>query len=84
MFSQDKYKLCIVANAVRDRAQANIIENFARIVKRYLGLTPHILGYLPYEPLMDQAISSRTPFVVKYPQSAYVRGMREIVKNIYY
>lgn len=81
-FERQKYKLCIVANAVRDKSQLAIIENFAKVVKRYLGLSPAILGYLPFEVTMDQAIMARVPFIIKNPSGAYQRCMESIVHNI--
>jgi flagellar biosynthesis protein FlhG len=81
-FEREKYKLCIVANAVRDKNQLTIIENFAKVVKRYLGLTPTILGYLPFEMTMDQAIIARVPFIVKNPGGAYKRCIESIATNI--
>jgi flagellar biosynthesis protein FlhG len=81
-FERQKYKLCIVANAVHDKSQLVIIENFAKVVKRYLGLTPAILGYLPFEVTMDQAIIQRVPFVIKNPTGAYQRCMEEIATNL--
>jgi flagellar biosynthesis protein FlhG len=81
-FIKQRYKLCIVANAVHDKSQLTIIDNFAKVVKRYLGLTPTVLGYLPFETTMDQAIIQRVPFVIKNPTGAYHRCMEAIAANI--
>jgi flagellar biosynthesis protein FlhG len=81
-FAQQRYRLCLVANAVRDRNQLRIIENFSKVVKRYLGLTPALLGYLPFEISMDYAITQRVPFIIKNPTGAYQRCMQGIAKNI--
>ncbi|MBN1131339.1 MAG: P-loop NTPase [Chitinispirillaceae bacterium] len=77
-FAKRAYKLCLVTNAVHDPGQLRIIENFAKVVKRYLGLTPTILGHLPFEVTMDQAIVQRVPFVVKNPDGQYQRSMERI------
>lgn len=81
-FAAERYKMCIVANSVRSPAQGTVIENFCKIVKRYLGLTPSILGLLPFESRMDNAIAQRLPFVVKYPGSEYEMELNRIVKKI--
>jgi flagellar biosynthesis protein FlhG len=81
-FVRRAYKLCIVTNAVHDPGQLRIIENFAKVVKRYLGLTPTILGHLPFEVTMDQAIVQRVPFIVKNPDGQYKQCMERIVANI--
>ena len=74
--------MCLLANCVRNQAQAEVIEKFSKIIKRYLGLTPQQLGNLPYEQAMDTAIAQRTPFVVKYPASGYMIQLQEIAKRI--
>lgn len=81
-FSADKFKMCIVGNCVRNPAQQQVFDRFAKIVKRYLGLSPRIVGYLPYEERMDIAITHRTPLVVKYPQSPYLGAMQDIVQSL--
>jgi hypothetical protein len=59
-----------------------VIERFAKIVKRYLELSPIILGILPYETNMDTAITLRLPFITKYPDSTYAKSILSIVKGI--
>jgi MinD-like ATPase involved in chromosome partitioning or flagellar assembly len=81
-FSPERYKLCVIANAVRNVAQASVTEKFVKIVKRYLSLSIRELGSLPYEPMMDAAICQRVPFIVKYPESLYAANMREIARLI--
>jgi flagellar biosynthesis protein FlhG len=81
-FERRKYKLCLAANAVHDKSQLTIIDNFAKVVKRYLGLTPMMLGYLPFEVTMDQAIIQRVPFIVKNPAGQYQRCMQSIAAAI--
>ena len=82
LFTKENYRLCLVANSIKNEQQAMAIEKFAKVVKRYLDLSPLILGVLPYEPEMDIAISQRTPFIVKYPQSGYAKAMHSIVASI--
>lgn len=81
-FAEDKYKLGIVLNAVRDAQQYAIADKFTRIVKRYLGINVVTIGTLPYERYMDAAIVQRTPFIVKYPDSGYTQNMRKIAESL--
>jgi MinD-like ATPase involved in chromosome partitioning or flagellar assembly len=67
-------KSCFTANL-------GVAEKFAKLVKRYLWLNLKILGTLPYEQLMNTAIMKRTPFVVKYPESEYMKIMHMIAKK---
>lgn len=76
-------KFCIISNCLKTTGQSVITEKFAKIVKRYLTLNVTVLGNLPFEIFMDKAISERTPFIVKYPNSEFVTEMNEIVKRIF-
>ncbi len=75
-------KFCIVSNSIKTTGQSIVSEKFAKIVKRYLTLNVSVLGNLPFEIFMDRAISERTPFMVKYPESEYSNAMKNIMKKI--
>jgi len=75
-------KFCIVSNSIKTTGQSMVSEKFAKIVKRYLTLNVSVLGNLPFEIFMDRAISERTPFMVKYPESEYSNAMKNIMKKI--
>ncbi len=75
-------KFCIVSNNIKTTGQSMVSEKFAKIVKRYLTLNVSVLGNLPFEIFMDRAISERTPFMVKYPDSDYTVAMNGIMKKI--
>ena len=81
-FSDNNYRMYIVANSVHDPELLPVADKFAKLVKRYLDLNLKILGNLPYEQLMNTAITKRTPFVIKYPESEYMKIMQVIAKNI--
>ena len=76
-------KFCIISNCLKTTGQSVVTEKFAKIVKRYLTLNVTVLGNLPFEIFMDKAISERTPFIVKYPNSEFVTEMNEIVNRIF-
>jgi len=82
-FSQAVNRVFLVVNAVRSPHQFNIAERFVRIIKRYLTLDIKVLGALPYEERMDEAITARTPFVVKFPHSGYAKGLAHIIENLH-
>ncbi len=75
-------KFCIVSNGIKANGQTVVAEKFAKIVKRYLTLNITVLGTLPFEMSMDQAIQDRTPFIIKYPDSKFVNQMQDIVNKI--
>jgi flagellar biosynthesis protein FlhG len=82
LFLEGVSKMFIVANSVKTSEQNLVPEKFARIVKRYLALNLEVLGTLPYEPTMDNAIVNRVPFVVKNPDSFFTKKMFEILEKI--
>ena len=72
----------LVINAVRSARQFNISDRFVRIIKRYLTLDMQVLGALPFEMQMDDAIMARTPFIIKYPASGYAKGLEHIASKL--
>ena len=72
----------LVVNKVRTREQREVIDRFARIVKRYLMLNLRAGGALPLEPEMDKSITERTPFIQQNPEGTYAQAMDEIIINL--
>jgi flagellar biosynthesis protein FlhG len=81
-FLQKHVQMYIVANNMRSPQQISVTEKFARIIKRYLTLDMSILGGLPYEPRMNQALAKRTPLVKLYPDSEYAAALNDIIHNL--
>lgn len=75
LFKRNVYKdgtqLFMVMNSIKNRNQIQVGNRFAEIIKKHLFIDSKIIGNLPYDPYMDQAISERTPFILKYPDSEY-------------
>ena len=82
LFLEGVCKMFIVVNSVKNQSQLQVADKFSRIVKRYLALNMDVLGTLPYEAAMDETVINRTPFVAKYPESAYTKGIADIVAKI--
>ncbi|MBN1576548.1 MAG: P-loop NTPase [Chitinispirillaceae bacterium] len=72
----------VVINRVRSKEQEEIIDRFARVVKRYLMLNLRFGGFLPFEPDMDKSIIARTPFIMQFPDSPYAKAMESIILNL--
>jgi flagellar biosynthesis protein FlhG len=79
---QSATKLLLVANSVKSASQKDVAEKFVKIVKRYLSLQMQVLGNLPHENAMDEAIVARTPFIAKFPSSLYTTSMNEIAARV--
>jgi flagellar biosynthesis protein FlhG len=82
LFLEGVCRMFIVANSVKNAEQNQVADKFARIIKRYLALNMEVLGTLPFESTMDDAVISRTPFVTKNPDSYYTKRMSDIVSKI--
>jgi flagellar biosynthesis protein FlhG len=82
LFLEGVCKMYVVVNSVKNKSQIPVAEKFCRIIKRYLALNMEVLGVLPYEQAMDDSVINRTPFVVKYPDSPYAKGVADIVAGI--
>ncbi len=82
LFLEGVCKMFVVVNSVKNQSQIQVAEKFCRIIKRYLALNIEVLGVLPYETAMDDSVINRTPFVAKYPQSPYAKGVADIIARI--
>jgi flagellar biosynthesis protein FlhG len=82
LFLEGVCKMFLVVNSLKNQSQVQVAEKFARIVKRYLALNMEVLGLLPFEASMDDAVIKRTPFVIKYPESGYTKGIADIIAKI--
>jgi flagellar biosynthesis protein FlhG len=75
-------QIYLIANLIKTPQQFDVADRFVRIVKRYLSLDMKVLGALPFELCMDEAIVSRIPFVIKFPHNGYSKGLRHIAQNM--
>jgi flagellar biosynthesis protein FlhG len=81
LFLEGVCRMFVVANAIKTTSQKEVAEKFTRIVKRYLALNIEVLGTLPYEHAMDETVINRIPFVAKYPDSGFAKGIIEIIER---
>jgi flagellar biosynthesis protein FlhG len=82
LFLEDVCKMFIVINSVKDAGQNEAAEKFARIIKQDLALSIGVLGTLPYEAALENGEINRVPFVSRYPDSGYARGLSGIIAGI--
>lgn len=86
LFKKEVYKegtqLFVVMNSIKNSNQIQVGEKFAEIIKKHLFLETKIIGNLPYDHYMDYAISSRIPFILKYPDSNYTLELIKTSNNL--
>ena len=54
----------LVLNMVKNKKDLLVIEKFSEIVKKYLNVTIHYIGYLIYEERVRDSIRTMNPFVL--------------------
>ena len=82
LFLEGVCRMSLVVNSVKNSAQNAAGDNFARLIKQEFSLTMEILGALPFEPAMNNAVINHIPFVIKNPESPYAKKMSDIVSKI--
>ncbi|MCP3660962.1 MAG: MinD/ParA family protein [Gammaproteobacteria bacterium] len=61
----------VVANLVKDRHEAReAIRHFSGVVRKYLGIKVHALGFVTKDPLLADSVSHGQPLGVLYPTSS--------------
>ena len=83
LFDPKNLQLFTVINRLQNTNHMKIGENFIKIVKRYLSIDITLLGVLPYEKKMDEAIIQRIPVCIKYPQCAYSNGLMKCLQKLF-
>lgn len=68
---QENLKVNLLANMVRDRAEAKrVYDRISAVSRRFLGLSIRDAGYVVADPRVGAAVRSRIPFVIADPQCA--------------
>ncbi|MGD9200035.1 MAG: P-loop NTPase [Chitinispirillia bacterium] len=84
LFDPKNLQLFTVINRLQNTNHMKIGENFVKIVKRYLSIDITLLGILPFEKKMDEAIIQRVPICIKYPQCAYSNGVTKCLQTFFF
>jgi len=71
-------RIVLVPNKIRHENQIEIIENFSKIVKKYLSLDCIISSPIPWEEGVEKTVVEGTPFAFKYPQTSYGKAFSSI------
>ena len=82
LFLEGVCRMSIVVNSVKNADQNEAGDKFARLIKRDLSLNMEVLGTLPFEAAMDDAVINRIPFVIKNPESLYTKKISDIASRI--
>ncbi len=73
----------IVVNLVRGEAEAlAVFDRMAMACRRFLRLTPHFAGYIPFDDRVSASIRSRSPLMVQMPQCPAGRAITRLAKGL--
>lgn len=73
----------IVNMAVNDAQVRAVATKLGNVARQYLGRNLSLLGYLPRDPHVSQAVMQSTPFVLQYPQAPASRCITEMAARLH-
>lgn len=72
----------LVVNKVADTEEGRFTaEKIQKAAKRFLDLDIEVIGYLPDDSHVTQAVKQQIPFTAAYPHSVVSRGMKRLVSR---
>lgn len=68
----------VVNRAPDERIAMDAWERFRFASHKFLGHTPELIGWIPADPAVPQAVQMRKPAVISYPDCAAVQSMKRV------
>lgn len=68
----------VVNRAPDERIAMDAWERFRFASHKFLGHTPELIGWIPADPAVPQAVQMRKPAVISYPDCAAVKSMKRV------
>lgn len=73
----------LIVNMVANQAQAKAVATkLAGVSQQYLGRTLTLLGYLPRDPHVSQAVMQSRPFMLQYPNAPVTKYMQVLASRL--
>jgi flagellar biosynthesis protein FlhG len=79
---QDLSVRLVVNRAHNDFAARHTANRLANAVNKFLSTEPEFIGWVPSDPIVEQAARERRPFVEKYPGSMPSRAIISLANRI--
>jgi flagellar biosynthesis protein FlhG len=80
-YGKKKFQL-IVNNVKSQKEGRETSKSIGAVLKRFLHITPALLGILPKDTQVVQAIRKQTPFLINTPDCRAAKGIRQIADKI--
>ncbi len=68
----------VVNRAPDERIAMDAWERFRGAAHKFLGHTPELIGWVPADPAIPQAVQMRQPAVISYPESPAARAFKRV------
>ncbi len=68
----------VVNRAPDERIAMDAWERFRGAAHKFLGHTPELIGWVPADPAIPQAVQMRQPAVISYPESGAARALKRV------
>ena len=68
----------VVNRAPDERIAMDAWERFRFASHKFLGHTPELIGWIPADPAVPQAVQMRKPAVISYPDCAAVKSIKRV------
>ena len=76
------FQLFLIANMVKGSGDLKSAEIIRSVCHDFLSIHPEILGHVPYDSLVETAVSQMTPFPQHGKKSKAVAGLEEIAARV--
>lgn len=77
-----KMSFGLVINQVRDDEDKKLGQNIRSVCQQYFGIAPTILGVIPHDNVVWQAVKKREAVVKAFPNSAVAEALRKMVDDL--
>jgi len=78
-----KGKIFIIVNMVTNQREKEIaFLTIKKVAERYLGVSPELLGYIPWDEKVRESFRIQKPAILAFPKSKSSEAILEISKNI--
>jgi flagellar biosynthesis protein FlhG len=78
-----KGKTFIIVNMVTNQREKEIaFLTIKKVAERYLGVSPELLGYIPWDEKIRESFRIQKPAILAFPKSKSSEAILEISKNI--
>jgi flagellar biosynthesis protein FlhG len=84
LFSKDKQKevLVLINNAQTEHEAVQVFRQLAKVSERFLGRELELVGYVPWDERICQAVRNQKPVLISHPHSKVSRHFHRIADRL--